>query len=295
VSEKNQGERLPGTPMPRHIWEGFEGVPIAGDTWGDPDGPLVVLLHGGGQTRHAWKNTGELLAEAGYRAVAFDARGHGDSGWAPPGHYGVDANVGDLIAVVRALGGERPILIGASMGGSTSLVAIGEDRVEATALVLVDIAPHTQMEGVRQIQEFMDQRPEGFETLEDVAEAIANYQPHRPRPRRLDGLAKNVRLGEDGRYRWHWDPEWRRNRPASYHHRQRLHDCADRLHLPVLLVRGALSNVIDDESVERFLAQCPHAEYVNVADAAHMVAGDKNDLFADSAIEFLARVAPPQG
>ncbi|MEQ8652481.1 MAG: alpha/beta hydrolase [Kiloniellales bacterium] len=292
MSNRSAGERLPGTPVPMHIWKGFEGLPIAGDSWGDPEGPLVVLQHGGGQTRHAWKNTGELLAEAGYHAVAFDARGHGDSGWAQPGHYGADSMVEDLRCVIRALGGKRPVLVGASMGGGTSLVAIGEGRVEASALVLVDMAPYIEETGARAIQNFMDQRPDGFGTLEEVAEAIANYQPHRPRPRRLDGLAKNVRLAEDGRYRWHWDPEWRRNRSPAGAYRQRLHDCADRLSLPILLVRGALSNVISDQSVERFLAQCTHAEYVNVLNAAHMVAGDKNDLFADATIEFLRRVVP---
>ena len=59
--------------------------------------------------------------------------------------------------------------------------------------------------------------PDGFATLEEVADAIADYQPHRPRPRHLDGLAKNVRLGDDGRYHWHWDPRFRtgRTRPRG--------------------------------------------------------------------------------
>ncbi|MEQ9122681.1 MAG: alpha/beta fold hydrolase, partial [Alphaproteobacteria bacterium] len=76
------GQRLPGTPDPMHVWRGADGLDIAGDSWGPPEGRLVLLLHGGGQTRHAWKGAGETLAEAGYRAIAFDARGHGDSGWA---------------------------------------------------------------------------------------------------------------------------------------------------------------------------------------------------------------------
>ena len=75
------GERLPGTPVPGHIWDGYEGIKIAGDTWGNPNNQLVILQHGGGQTRHAWKGAGETLGLAGYHAVAFDARGHGDSEW----------------------------------------------------------------------------------------------------------------------------------------------------------------------------------------------------------------------
>lgn len=288
------GERLPGTPVPMHVWDGAGGVPIAGDRWGDPAGRLVVLLHGGGQTRHAWKGAGQTLGEAGYHAVAFDARGHGDSGWAGAGNYGADHMVEDLRRVLATVGdGRPPILVGASMGGGTSLVAVGEGRVEAAALVLVDMAPKIDPDGVQRIQEFMNQKPDGFETLEEVAEAIASYQPHRPRPRRLDGLAKNVRLGTDGKYRWHWDPARRQGGNAGQApYRQRLSDCADRLTLPTLLVRGGLSDVLSEEGAQSFLAQCPHAEYVSVKDAAHMVAGDRNDIFADAVIDFLRRVVP---
>jgi pimeloyl-ACP methyl ester carboxylesterase len=267
---------------------------IAGDTWGDPNGPLVVLQHGGGQTRHAWRGAGETLGNAGYHAVAFDARGHGDSGWAQADEYGPDYMVKDLICVVEALGGKGPILVGASMGGGVSLIAIGEAHLAASALVLVDMAPRMEPEGRRRIQEFMSQKPEGFDSLQEVADAIANYQPHRPRPRTLDGLAKNVRLGADGKYHWHWDPARRRRQGDQTAHRERLHACANHLHLPTLLVRGGLSDVLSEAGAQSFLAQCPHAEYVNVANAAHMVAGDRNDIFADSVIGFLKRVVPPR-
>jgi non-heme chloroperoxidase len=200
--------------------------------------------------------------------------------------------VKDLICVVQALGGKRPILVGASMGGGVSLITIGEGHLEAAALVLVDMAPQIELEGSRRIQAFMDQKPEGFDTLQEVADAIANYQPHRPRPRQLDGLAKNVRLGADGKYHWHWDPARRRTWGNRQVYRERLHTCADHLNVPTLLVRGGLSDVLSEEGAQRFLAQCPHAEYVNVANAAHMVAGDRNDIFAESVIAFLKRVAP---
>src|SRR5271155_3570603 len=200
------GTRLPETPEPMHVWRGAQGVRLAGDTWGDPSGPLVVLMHGGGQTRHAWKGTGELLGQAGYHAVAFDARGHGDSDWASDGSYGQDVMVEDLQRVLEALGKSRPVLVGASMGGGTSLVAVGEGHVDATALILVDIAPRVETQGVNKIKAFMGLKPEGFESLEEVADAIGTYQPHRARPRNLSGLAKNVRLDRNGKYRWHWDP-----------------------------------------------------------------------------------------
>lgn len=287
------GQRLPGTPVPMHLWPGARGVKIAGDSWGDPSGPLVILQHGGGQTRHAWKGAGEKLGAAGYHAVAFDARGHGDSDWASDGMYGQDIMVEDLLCVVAALGKRRPVLVGASMGGGTSLVAAGEDHVDATALVMVDVGPRIEPEGFDNIQAFMSQKPEGFATLEEVADAIANYQPHRPRPRTLDGLAKNVRLGADGKYRWHWDPRYRTGLRDLDQRQKRLEACARNLKLPVLLVRGGLSDVLSEAGAQEFLRLCRHSEYVNVAGAAHMVAGDRNDIFGTSVIEFLARTVPP--
>lgn len=286
------GIRLPSTPDPQHHWKGSDGLTVAGDSWGDRDAPLVVLLHGGGQTRHAWSAAGRRLGEVGYYAIALDARGHGDSDWADDGVYTQDAQVADLVAVLQELSMRRPVLVGASMGGVTSLIAVGEHRVDAAALVLVDIAPHIEPDGAMKIREFMDQNPDGFESLEDVAEAIANYQPHRQRVRRLDGLAKNVRLGDDGRYRWHWDPQWRSGRMNFEKREARLSACARNLTLPTLLVRGGLSNLLSEEGATGFLDLCPQSEYVNVTGAAHMVAGDRNDIFMDAVVEFLTRVVP---
>lgn len=289
------GTRLPGTPVPMHFWPGVGGVKIAGDAWGDPSGPLVLLQHGGGQTRHAWKGAGEKLGAVGYYAVAFDARGHGDSDWAPDGHYGQDVMVEDLKCVIAALGNRRPVLVGASMGGGTSLVAVGEDHVDATALVMVDIGPRIEPEGVDKIRAFMSLKPDGFDSLEEVADAIASYQPQRARPRSLDGLAKNVRLGADGKFRWHWDPAYRLGNFELEKRQRRLEACARNLSLPVLLVRGGLSDVLTEEGAQAFLKLCPHAEYVNVTGAGHMVAGDRNDVFGTSVIDFLQRSVPVIG
>jgi len=278
-----------------HYWPGAGGVRIAGDSWGNPKGPLVLLQHGGGQTRHAWKGAGETLGAAGYYAIAFDARGHGDSDWAPDGRYGQDLMIEDLKCVVAALGNRRPVLVGASMGGGTSLVAVGEDHVDATALVMVDIAPRIEMKGVDKIQAFMSQKPEGFASLDEVADAIASYQPHRKRPKNLAGLGKNVRLGADGKYRWHWDPRYRSITRNLEKRHERFQACARKLALPTLLVRGGLSDVLSEEGAQEFLRTYPKSEYVNVTGAAHMVAGDRNDVFGTAVIEFLSRVVPAAG
>ena len=132
-----------------HHWTVDGGLTLAGDSWGEPSGPLVILQHGGGQTRHAWKGTGVTLAAAGYHAVAFDARGHGDSDWATDGDYTQDAMVDDLVAVIDAMGGQ-PSGARRRVDGWRDEPGRGRarDYIDATALVLVDIAPRIELEGV---------------------------------------------------------------------------------------------------------------------------------------------------
>ncbi|MFL3002671.1 MAG: alpha/beta fold hydrolase [Candidatus Poriferisodalaceae bacterium] len=290
MTEADRGVRLEGAPEPHKMIPASGGVQVAADVYGH-SGPLVILQHGGGQTRHAWKGAGQKLAEAGYLAVSLDARGHGDSDWAPDGDYSTDSLVEDLVAIVEHLG-QRPILVGASMGGGTSLTAVGEARVAAEALVLVDTAPQIEIGGVRKIRNFMGQAPDGFTSLEEVAEAISNYQPHRKRSRNLEGLAKNVRLWPDGRYRWHWDPEFMRRKGSIADRVRRQEEAAKNIGCPSLLVRGGLSDVLSEEGAQAYLELVPHSEYANVGDAAHMVAGDRNDVFVSSVLSFLSKVAP---
>lgn len=270
------------------------GMRIAADEW-DGSGSPVVLAHGGGQTRHSWGGTAAALAAHGHRVVSIDLRGHGDSAWDPDGDYSMRAYRDDALAVVEWIG--APVAwVGASLGGMTGLHAVGAAPERFTSLVLVDITPRPAAAGVSRILEFMgrDAR-DGFATLDDAADAIAAYQPHRPRPTDLSGLSKNLRLGSDGRWRWHWDPAFidMRTGGTSEHarelHHGELEAIARRLTLPTLLVRGKLSDLVTEEEVADFLEMMPHAEYVDVADAAHMIAGDKNDVFTDAVVGFLER------
>jgi pimeloyl-ACP methyl ester carboxylesterase len=269
------------------------GLRIAADEW-PGDGPAVVLAHGGGQTRHSWGGTAEVLASHGHRVVSMDLRGHGDSGWAPDGDYNMSAYCDDALAVVRWVG--APVAwVGASLGGMTGLHAVDAAPESFSALVLVDITPRPAAAGVSRILEFMAKDAvDGFATLDDAADAIAAYQPHRPRPSDLSGLEKNLRLGDDGRWRWHWDPAFldMRTGGTSEHardlHHGELERIARRLTLPTLLVRGKLSDLVTDAEVAEFLEMVPHAQYVDVADAAHMIAGDRNDVFTGAVVDFLA-------
>jgi non-heme chloroperoxidase len=282
-------------------FSGAEGVPLAGDAWGEASAPPVLLLHGGGQTRHAWGGTARALGARGWRAVALDLRGHGESGWSPEGRYALDDFVADLRCVIAALGC-RPVLVGASLGGMTALTAEGEaPGSAASAIVLVDIAPRLELEGVARILAFMSAHLEtGFASIEEAAAAVARYLPNRTRPADPSGLERNLRRGEDGRLRWHWDPRFLSSAPRlaapgaederpvpSPARPERLLEAARGLRVPTLLVRGARSEIVSAGGAAELLEVVPGARLVDVAEAGHMVAGDRNDVFTDAVVAFL--------
>ncbi len=279
----------------RVVFDGFEGVRLVADARGDADAWPVLFLHGGGQTRHAWGRTAGIVAGNGWRTVALDLRGHGESDWAPNGDYSFTAFCADCVAVADALG-RPPVLVGASLGGMSAMLAEGtSDRVVSSGLVLVDITPKTNDQGIQRITSFMRSGVDGFDTLEDAAAAIAAYTPNRARAVNPAGLMKVLRQ-RDGRWYWHWDP--------SFIFQDRTEVVPDRLaglldvalsniQVPTMLVHGLLSDVVTQEGVDDLVARIPDATVVAVDGAAHMIAGDRNDAFSDAVVTFLeARIRP---
>jgi pimeloyl-ACP methyl ester carboxylesterase len=269
------------------------------DAWGNPGHPPVLLIHGGGQTRHSWGGTAGALAAEGWYAVAYDQRGHGTSDRAPDRDYSKQRFAEDVIDVAAQVAertGDAPVLVGASLGGLAALLAEGELAPGcASALVLVDITPRMEPDGVARIAGFMLAKvDEGFASLQEAADAIAEYQPHRPPPRNLEGLAKNLRLDPDGRWRWHWDPDFFLGPSPLGADREpgRFQAAARRLEVPTMLVRGRLSDLVSEDTAREFLELCPTAEFVDVSEAGHMVAGDRNDAFSDAVVRFLHRLLP---
>ncbi len=270
---------------------GAGGVKLVSSTWGAPDDPPVIFLHGGGQTRHAWRGTAHAVALDGWHTLSLDQRGHGDSEWPADGDYSLAAFADDLCAVAATLPA-RPIVIGASLGGLAALIAQGERLAAsgpAAALVLVDIATRIEPVGVQRIHEFMLAHPDGFTSIEEAAESVARYLPHRKRPSDTTGLKRNLRLHPDGRYRWHWDPRFMSGRkpPSDAVNIERLSNAARALTCPTMLVRGRQSDVLSEEGAREFLALVPHARYADVSGAGHMVAGDRNDAFTVAVVDFL--------
>jgi pimeloyl-ACP methyl ester carboxylesterase len=265
----------------------------------------ALLLHGGGQTRHAWAKTARGLADAGWAVVAIDKRGHGDSEWVADGAYAFADYAADAAAVAERIAAEHgmpPVAVGASLGGIAALLALGHAAEEGRAapfagLVLVDVVPRMDPRGVDHVQGFMRARVRvGFASVKEAADAVAAYLPHRPRPSSLDGLKKNLRMHPDGRWRWHWDPRFLEGpRPVNVDRaavQEALLRASRTLQVPALLVRGGASELVSLEAAREFLALAPGAEFADVAEARHMVVGDRNDAFTEAILVFLTRGFP---
>lgn len=277
----------------RREFSGFPGGPLVADVYGPEGAPAVLLLHGGGQTRHAWGNAAQVLGAAGWYTVALDLPGHGESAWASDGDYRIETLARTMCNVWRQLG--RPLaVVGASLGGLASMAAVGlPDAPPINALVLVDIAPRMEEAGVDRIVSFMRAKPEGFVSLEEAAQHIAAYRG-KPMTGPLEGLKKNLRLNAQGRWIWHWDPLMM---SESNHNHRRDAESYERalrgLQAPTLLIRGQRSDVITKEDAEALVKTLPQARFVDLRDAGHMIAGDANDAFTASVRDFLSEVMPP--
>jgi len=275
-------------------FRGADDLTLVADEWNrgaDTSGerPAILMLHGGGQNRYSWKNTGQVLADRGFHVVALDSRGHGDSDRSPTANYSVDSLGADTLRVIDQIGGPT-VLIGASMGGLTGILAAHEAGPEViTKLVLVDVVPRFEKDGSARIRDFMFSGVDGFDSLEQAAEAVSAYLPHRTKPRSPEGLKKNLRL-RDGRWYWHWDPAFL-TKPADdpFVRMDMLEQSAIDLRIPILLIRGKLSDVVSPEGVQDFLTKVPRAEFVELSDAGHTAAGDDNDAFTDAVVEFVNR------
>lgn len=272
---------------------GAEGNTLIADCTGDPAGQLVILMHGGGQTRHSWHRTAAALARRGYHAVSYDHRGHGDSAWVPSRRYELGDFAADLAAVVRALNpSEPPALVGASLGGLTSMLAVGTGLIEnIPAVVLADVVHRADAEGAGQLRGFMDANPDGYATLEDAADAIEQHMPHRGGRRNLEGLARNLRQWPDGRWHWHWDPAFMAQRSASGQRfgdgSSELIDAIKAVDVPLLLARGERSEIVTPELAAEFRAILPSADYAELEGVGHMVSGDDNAPFTRVLVDYL--------
>ena len=271
-------------------FETASGLTLVADMAGPENGQPVILLHGGGQTRHSWSKALSELAAAGYKVISPDLRGHGESQWCPEGRYTLDDYIVDLGLLMGTLV-SSPILVGASLGGVVSLVGLGEQQLPpARALVLVDVVPRMETLGLREVIDFMSANTGGFVSIDAAAHAVGQYLPHRPRRSSRNRLLKNLRQRSNGRYYWHWDPAIHSSAgsPDGIETMALRMEAAARLiDVPTLVMRGGCSRVVSAEGVAHLAELIPHADFVDIPEAGHMVVGDQNDEFNAVIREFL--------
>ncbi|MEM5518328.1 alpha/beta hydrolase [Henriciella sp. AS95] len=279
----------------KRILDMDDGVQLVADVDGPPEGPVVVLAHGGGQTRHSWSGAFRKLVEKGYRVINFDARGHGNSDWSADNKYPLSRRWTDLEAIIHQMAPNKSVaVVGASMGGGSALYGVSAG-FRPSALILVDISPNAERAGMQRVVDFMKAGLGGFRSIDEAADAVAAYNHSRPRPKNVSGLKRNMRQSADGRWYWHWDPgmldvNLDQERALMANTFWGLESAEG---LPVLLVRGLNSDVVTDQTVEDFRARISSIEVADISGAGHMVAGDKNDAFNEAILRFLKRHMPP--
>nr|WP_256980157.1 alpha/beta hydrolase [Rhodococcus sp. 15-1154-1] len=258
-----------------------------------PDGRFMVMLHGGGQTRHSWRRSARRLCDGGWTVLVYDARGHGDSGWSSAADYHVEHLSVDLRSVLHQVRSaepnlDTPVLVGASMGGMSCLLALGAEPTLARALILVDVVPRVEAKGVEKVRRFMRESRSGFATHAAVVDAVAAFKSHQPRPDNVNGLQRNVRRRSDGRLYWHWDPDFVSADNDAEALSAVLTKAASLVGIPTLVLRGELSDVVSEQGVIEFLSLVPSARAEIILGAGHMIAGDDNVAFIDSIEVFLS-------
>ncbi len=254
--------------------------------WGSPDRPALVLLHGMGQTCHTWDFFSKAMS-AHFRVLAFDQRGHGDSDWSPGRDYSRRAMVEDVAAFASGVGLQRFFLAGMSMGGMNSMVFAADHPERVEALVVVDIGPRIEKEGVRHIRDFMANNVE-FENLDEAAAVIHRFNPRRP----LEAIRRytcvyNLKQLPNGKWTWKYDSYFREgHRPPDAQMHDQLAAAAQRICCPTLVVKGAESDVFSLDGARELQSLVPGARFTLVPGAGHSVMGDNPAGFEAAVRDF---------
>lgn len=262
--------------------------------WGRPDAPPIVLLHGGHQSAHSWDLVSLNLAQR-YRVLALDQRGHGDSEWPRDVVYANNEMSLDAQAFIAAMGLHRPTLIGHSMGGRNAMLLTRRDPGLLRALVLVDVGPELSEKGRAAIAGFV-QAAQEFDDLEHFVRKVREYDPYRPREHIERTVKYNMLERVDGKYISKCDSTPRRLDIARASGKQEniTLDDAAKFDLPVLLIRGAESNILEPDAAERFADALPQATLRTVPNAGHNVHGQNTLGFIGALNGFLAALPKPE-
>jgi pimeloyl-ACP methyl ester carboxylesterase len=253
--------------------------------WGQPGAPTVLLLHGGNQSAHSWDLV-SLHFSSHYHVFALDQRGHGDSEWSRDVDYSVDAKAADALAFIEDQGLGLPIVVGHSMGGLVAMRMVLSGPAVVRGMVLVDVGPELSPKGVGVIHDFVVHNVE-FDDLDEFLDNVARYDRFRSREHIARTVKYNMLRRADGKYVSKVD---HRRVPEPTAEPLRVGDLAT-VAYPILVVRGAESDILEPEAAERFVAALSDGRLVTVADAGHNVHGANTAGFLEAVGPFLARLA----
>jgi pimeloyl-ACP methyl ester carboxylesterase len=261
--------------------------------WGDPGAPPIVLLHGGHQSAHSWDLVSLHLAQR-YHVLALDQRGHGDSEWARDVSYTNHEMSLDAEAFISAMGLQRPLLMGHSMGGRNAMLLTRRNPSLLRALVIVDVGPEVSDRGRAVIAGFVRDNEE-FDDLDHFVRNVQQYDPYRSREHIERTVKYNMLQRADGKFVSKCDANPRRLgvvRGTGPQENITLEE-ARGFDLPVLLVRGADSRILTAEAAERFCQALPDGSLVTVPKCGHNVHGQNTHGFVDAIGEFLTNKFQP--
>jgi pimeloyl-ACP methyl ester carboxylesterase len=255
------------------------------EEWGEPGAPQILLLHGGNQSAHSWDLVSLHLSDR-YHVFALDQRGHGDSEWPRDQDSSIDARVSDALAFLDDQGIERPLIMGHSMGGRVTMGMVLERPELARGIVLVDVGPELSEQGTKVIANFVVHNVE-FDDLDEFLDNVAKYDRFRSREHIARTVKYNMLRRADGKYISKVD---HRRIPLS--HSELTFERATRIQCPVLLVRGAESDVLEPEAAQRFADALPNGTLVTVEKTGHNVHSGNTPGFLEAIGPFVASLDP---
>jgi pimeloyl-ACP methyl ester carboxylesterase len=276
-----------GPPQVRRVGVDVgDGQTVSALVWGDGD-PELVLVHGGAQNAHTWDTVALALDRP---LVAIDLPGHGHSSHRPDHAYWPHDNAVALETAVRALAPNARAVVGMSLGG-LSVLALADRAPELVRnLVLVDVTPGVNREKSTAIAQFID-GPEYFASFDEILERTLQFNPTRTESSLRRGVLHNAVQDAEGRWRWRYDLPRRGSGEGDTGSimpgLDALWDAVGRVKMPLLLLRGSTSPVVDDADVAELVRRNAAAEVIVVEGAGHSIQGDKPIELADILRRFL--------
>jgi len=252
--------------------------------WGAAGCPPLLLIHGGAQTAHSWDEVAPDLSRD-HHVLAIDQRGHGDTDWAPGGRYRRADFVADIRAFLDDRGWSAATIMALSLGGLNSLAFAAAHPERVRGLVVVDVAPTVARAGAEQIRSHVAMRD--FESFTQAVERALAFNPRRTRANIEERLRHALRETPEGRWTYKYDPAIGTSGLETDF--EGLWEAVRSIRCPTLLVRGAESSVLAEDTVSRFLTDLPGSEAAVVGGAGHSVMGDNPAGFLAAVRPFLAR------